>query len=101
VSVDGIAISPNGRILATVSADCTAQLWNLEHGQPISSPLQHLNSVSCVSFSTDGLLITGCDDCNAYIWDAAAIIKEAGLDDLLLNSDVSTHAFPCTYYTVH
>ncbi|KIK33400.1 hypothetical protein CY34DRAFT_813629 [Suillus luteus UH-Slu-Lm8-n1] len=29
------------------------------------------------------LLATGCDDNNAYTWDVAAIVREAGLDDLL------------------
>ncbi|KAG2753392.1 WD40 repeat-like protein [Suillus brevipes Sb2] len=81
-----IAISPNGRILASASFDNTARLWNLENSQPISSPLHHANPVTCVSFSADGtLLSTGCDDKNAYIWDVSAILKEAGLDDLLLD----------------
>jgi WD40 repeat protein len=83
--VNGIAISPNGRILASASWDYTARLWNLENGQPIGSPLQHANSVDCVSFSTDGkLLATGCWDNNAYSWDISVIIREAGLDELLL-----------------
>jgi WD40 repeat protein len=81
-----IAISPNGRILASVSLDNTARLWNLENSQPISSPLHHAQFVNCVSFSADGkLLATGCDDKNAYTWDLSAILKEAGLDDLLLD----------------
>jgi WD40 repeat protein len=81
-----IAISPNGRILASASFDNTAQLWNLENSQPISSPLCHVQMVNCVSFSGDGkLLATGCDDKNTYTWDVSAILKEAGLDDLLLD----------------
>jgi WD40 repeat protein len=40
-----IAISPNRRILASVSADQTARLWNLENGQSIGSPLQHEDQV--------------------------------------------------------
>ncbi|KAG2738573.1 WD40 repeat-like protein, partial [Suillus brevipes Sb2] len=39
---NGIAISPNGRILASASADSTARLWNFENSQPISSPLHHV-----------------------------------------------------------
>ncbi|OAX33430.1 WD40 repeat-like protein, partial [Rhizopogon vinicolor AM-OR11-026] len=97
-SVDGITISPNGRILATASwpsSDRTAQLWNLDNGQLISSPLKHSDVVLCVSFSTDGkLLTTGCDDHSAYTWDVSAIVKEAGLGDLLSHSDVSEYAFP-------
>jgi WD40 repeat protein len=88
-SVLGIAISPNGRILASASRDDTARLWNLENGQPIGSPLQHTGTVECPSFSTDGKqLATGCWDNNAYTWDISAIVKEAGLSELL-NPNVS------------
>ena len=84
--VHGIVISPNSRILASASYDSTARLWNLENGQPIGSPLQHPSLVNCVSFSTDGtLLATGCRDNNAYTWDVSAVIKEAGLNELLVS----------------
>jgi len=89
-NVSAIALSPNGRILASASWDDTVRLWNLENGQPIGTPLQHPNNVECVSFSTDGkLLATGCTDSNAYSWDIAAIVREAGLDELLLSPNVS------------
>ncbi|KIK33463.1 hypothetical protein CY34DRAFT_99550 [Suillus luteus UH-Slu-Lm8-n1] len=88
--VSAIAISPNGRILASASFDKTARLWNLDNGQPISSPLQHSERVNYVSFSADGkLLATGCWDKNAYTWDVATIVKEAGLDELLSDVQVS------------
>jgi WD40 repeat protein len=88
--VRGIAISPNDRILASVSGDRTARLWNLDNGQPICSPIQHAVYVTCVSFSAGGKrLATGCALGNAYIWDIAAILREAGLDDLLSDPKVS------------
>jgi WD40 repeat protein len=88
--VFALAISPNGRILASVSGDKTARLWNLENGQPISSFLQ-AESVHSVSFSQDGkLLATSCHDKNAYSWDVAQIVREAGFDELLSDSKVST-----------
>ena len=89
-TVYGIAISPNDRILANASFDGTAQLWNLDNGQPIGSPLQHTDDVSCLSFSTDGQLpATGCWDNDAYTWDISTMIGEAGLDELLVNPIVS------------
>jgi WD40 repeat protein len=89
-NVEAIAISPNGHILASASWDDTARLWNLENGQPIGSPLQHAASVDSVSFSTDGkLLATGCWDSNAYSWDISMIVREAGLDELLQDPNVS------------
>jgi len=90
--VRGIALSPNGRILASASWDQTAQLWDLENSQPIGTPLQHPDFVECVSFSTDGkLLATGCSGGNAYSWDIAPIVRAAGLDELLLSTNVSCH----------
>ncbi|KAG2051614.1 WD40 repeat-like protein [Suillus hirtellus] len=84
--VGSIAISPNGRILASASWDSTALLWNFDDNQPISLPLQHPSAINSASFSADGkLLATGCDDENAYTWDVSAIVKEAGLDELLLD----------------
>jgi len=99
IAIRAIAISPNDRILASASYDNTARLWNLENDQPISLPLQHAGRVFCVSFSADGaLLATGCFDKNAYTWDVSAIVKEAGLDELLLDSDVSSCAFSGTHF---
>jgi WD40 repeat protein len=89
--VHGFAISPNGRILASVGrGDKTARLWDLESGQPIGSPIQHANKVDCLSFSADGkVLATGCFDNNAYAWDVSAIVRKAGVEQLLSNSRVS------------
>jgi len=90
--VEAIAISPNGRILASASQDETARLWNLDNGQPIGLPIQHADLLFCVSFSTDGkLLASGCgpDDNSTYTWDISAIVREAGLHELLLNPNVS------------
>jgi len=68
------AIAIYDRILASASHDKTARLWNLDNGQPISSPLKHADTVSCVSFSADGQLVaTGCHDHNVYAW---TIIKD-------------------------
>lgn len=41
-----------------------------------------------MSFSMDvKILVTGCEDNNAYRWDVAAIVKEAGINDLLLGQN--------------
>jgi len=92
-NVFALAISPNGRILASVSGDKTARLWNLDNGQPIGLPLRHTEQVNCVSFSADGkLLATGCCNNSAYSWDVAAIVREAGLDELLSDSKANKSA---------
>jgi WD40 repeat protein len=52
-SVDAMAISPNGRILAIAALD-GGSLLNLQNGQPIVG--QHKVPTTCVSFSVDGKL---------------------------------------------
>ncbi|KAG2045337.1 WD40-repeat-containing domain protein [Suillus americanus] len=97
-SISAIAISPNGRILASASYDHTVQLWNLDNSQPIRSPLHHADaSAFRVSFLADGkLLATGCFDNNAYISDVTAILNRAGLEDLLDQPDKSVLAVDVT-----
>jgi WD40 repeat protein len=58
---------------------------------PQASVLSHdPDSVTCVSFSADGkLLATGSDNNNAYTWDVYAILRETGLDEILLDVNVS------------
>ncbi|KAG0701014.1 WD40-repeat-containing domain protein [Suillus ampliporus] len=94
VNVNAISLSPNERILASVSDDQTARLWNLETNQPIGPPLHHENIVQSAVFSADGkFLVTGCF-CDHYIykWDVPAIIKKAGLDNLLCDNVVQNAA---------
>jgi WD40 repeat protein len=95
--VIAITISPNDRILASFLYDNTMRLWNLDNGQHISSPIQHAESVYCILFSAGGKrLATGCLDKSAYIWDVTAILREAGLNDLL-DSKVNWHTW-LVYY---
>jgi dipeptidyl aminopeptidase/acylaminoacyl peptidase len=68
--VFGVAISPNGRWLATGSEDKTARIWDAHSGQQLRA-LRHGNRVYSVAFSPDGRwLATGGDDKKARICDA-------------------------------
>jgi WD40 repeat protein len=89
--VSKISLSPNDRILATMSSfGKTVQLWNLETNQPIGTPLHHQDEVESATFSVDGkFLLTCCDDDHIYTWDVSAIVKEAGLPSHI----VSIHIF--------
>lgn len=58
-----IAWSPDGRTLASVSADRTARLWRLHGDQMVGIPVSHADYVFCVAWSPDGrLLATGAND---------------------------------------
>jgi WD40 repeat protein len=87
-----ISLSRSDRLLASASCDKTARLWNLDTNLPVGPPLQHEEWAEGAAISTDGrLLVTGCMDGNAYIWDIQIILAEAGIEDLLCTPNVSVH----------
>jgi WD40 repeat protein len=82
--VKAISLSPNNRLLASASYDKTARLWNLDTNLPVGPPLQHEQGLHSVALSPDAkVLFTACQSKNVYAWDIYAILKEAGLEDLL------------------
>jgi WD40 repeat protein len=98
--IDNIVHLPDGQRIITCSSDGSLRAWNLKSGKQIGADWRREEededvwsialSPDCVSFSADGkLLATGSEDTNAYTWDVYAILKEAGLDDLLLDVNVS------------
>ncbi|KIK32916.1 hypothetical protein CY34DRAFT_18721 [Suillus luteus UH-Slu-Lm8-n1] len=91
-AVNSLTLFQNDRLLASTSLDDTARLWDLDTNLQVGPPLQHDNSVNCAAFSADGKLIsTACDDNNTYVWNTQAILKAAGLEDLLSIPGVSTN----------
>ena len=67
-----VAFSPHGQILATVSGDQSARLWQVADSTPFGSPLVHHKYVAAVSFSPDGrLLATASWDKTARLWRVA------------------------------
>jgi len=96
--VYSLTLFPNDRLLASSSWDKTAWLWNLNTNLPVGPPLLHEDDVQGTAFSADGkLLSTACHDGNAYVWDVQAILKTAGLEDLLSIPDVSINLTPTRY----
>ncbi|MEL7034993.1 MAG: NB-ARC domain-containing protein [Cyanobacteria bacterium J06592_8] len=68
-----LALSPDGKILATAGEDFTVKLWDLQTGECLKSFSHHTNCVRTVAFSNSGKwLISGSEDCTIRLWDIEA-----------------------------
>ncbi len=81
-AVHAVAFSPDGRMLATASADLSVRLWDVAKGGLLCSPIRHEKTVRAIAFSPDGrILATASDDGAMRQWDAmtGAVVGTASL----------------------
>ena len=65
-----VRISPDGRWIASSSADGTVRIWSAETGQHMETLVGHVAGVSAVAWSPDGAtLASGSDDKAIRLWD--------------------------------
>lgn len=65
-------LSPDGRMLLSVSADNAARLWDLGYRTPVHT-FQHRNRVLSATFNKDAsLVVTTCADGTALVWSASS-----------------------------
>src|SRR5262245_18325338 len=62
-AVTAVAVSPDGKRLATASADRTVKSWDIMTGELVLTARGHTGSVNAVAFSPDGrrLISAGAD----------------------------------------
>jgi eukaryotic-like serine/threonine-protein kinase len=69
--VMSVAVSPDGRRIATASVDSTVDIWDAASGRQLLTFEGHKDWTRCVAFSPDGKRIaTASHDQTARIWDA-------------------------------
>src|SRR6516162_7989504 len=68
--ISSLAFAPNGKLLASSSADKTVKLWTIPGGKELASLRGHEDYVSSVAISPDGkTLATGSFDNSVKLWD--------------------------------
>ncbi|MEM8723489.1 MAG: WD40 repeat domain-containing protein [Cyanobacteria bacterium P01_G01_bin.39] len=68
-SIWDLAISPDGKTLASASGDFTVKVWEIETGKLLETLTGHLVEVRTVAFSPDGkILASAGDDWEIKLW---------------------------------
>ena len=71
-----VAVSPNGRILASAHSDGRVRLWEMKSGAELGQLQGHQGPVRAVAFSADSRkLVTGGSDTTALLWDVSNIVR--------------------------
>ncbi len=72
-TVTSLAVSADGRLVATGSRDDTARLWDAATGEELRCLRGHMDDVTSLAFSPDGRWVaTGSRDDSVRIWDVAS-----------------------------
>ncbi len=76
--ITDVAISPDGRLIATGGEDSTVRLWEIATQKPIATLKEHRYAVMCIAFSPDGrYLASGSGDRTVCVFELLAHEKKS------------------------
>jgi WD40 repeat protein len=68
--VTSLAYSPDGKEIASGSADYTVKIWHLKTGKPRATRRGHTDGVTSIAYARDGRLVaSGSSDRTVRLWD--------------------------------
>ncbi|KAK0666126.1 WD40-repeat-containing domain protein [Cercophora samala] len=69
-AISQVRISPDGRWIASASADATVKIWDAATGECLDTIVGHMAGISCLAWAPDSNTIaTGSDDKAIRLWD--------------------------------
>src|SRR5262249_44175979 len=73
--INGLAVSPDGRFLASVGAEGVARVWSTADHAEVATLIGHKGSAYAAAFTPDGarLATVGADDGTVRLWDLPPI----------------------------
>lgn len=78
-SCDGVAFSPDSRLLATCGGASSAKLWDVETGKLVREFAKSEKETHYVAFSPDGRLLLTASDAGVRLWDVDSGEQAAAL----------------------
>jgi len=68
--LSAVAFSPDGeRLVTTAVSDDLARVWQIDNGELTAVLVGHVDNVNAITFTRDGLLVSGSTDTSAQVWD--------------------------------